>query len=85
MQLPIDYRSRPIKTKYIDEETRMLSHWFIFGNHADGSVDIMDGTCSDVFVQVPADAAERLIAARNEFVAKVTAEFCELNDDKAGG
>jgi len=69
MMLPIDFRNRPFKPKYIDEETRETSHWFIFGEHPDdGTVDIMDGTQNDVIVHVPADKAERICEARNRFV-----------------
>lgn len=36
MQLPIDLSvvSRPIRPKYLDEETRELARWFVFGSHA---------------------------------------------------
>lgn len=67
MRLPIDFRevSRPIREKYLIDETPGLAPWMEFGVHANGAVDA--GTCADVFVAVPPDVARRLIDARQTF------------------
>lgn len=64
--LPIDYRNRPWRAKYIDEETPMFARWFVFGRFDDGTVSICSGD-TDIFDRVPADVAEKIIKARNEF------------------
>lgn len=75
MLLPIDYRQRPFKAKYIDEETHMLSRWMIFGEHPDGWVDIANSNGDDIFTHVPRDVAERMVDGRNDWVASVLEEL----------
>lgn len=72
--LPIDYRKRPWKQKYIDEETPELNRWMIFGEYPDGSVGISDGQI-DIFTHVPRDKALLIVTARNAFVAIVVREL----------
>jgi hypothetical protein len=52
-----------VKQKYIDERTGV---WFIFGEHADGSVDISDGD-NDVFEHIARELAENLCAEQAKF------------------
>jgi len=66
MLLPIDAHNAPFKPKYLDEETRIMSRWFIFGTHADGNVDIMDNF-GDVIIVISLEKASKLTKARNEF------------------
>jgi hypothetical protein len=72
--LPIDYRKRPWKTKYLDEETPVLNRWIIFGTYPDGSVGINDGQ-EDILEWVPEPIAQDIVAARNLFVEKVLQHF----------
>ena len=65
--LPIEYRRRPWKARYIDEETPVCNRWFIFGEYPDGTVTITDGT-ADILEYVPRAEAERIVEARNAFV-----------------
>ena len=74
MNLPLDYRKKIHKQKYLDEETPMFNRWFIFGEYDDGTVCIVDGP-TDIFVRVPRDAAERIIAARDKFVEIILSEM----------
>ncbi len=67
--LPIDYRSRPWRTKYLDEETPVINQWFIFGTYPDGSVGISDGQ-EDIVEWIPRKLAEEIIEARNAFSVK---------------
>ena len=76
MDIPIDARQRPIKAKYIDEETPMLRSWFVFGHHDDGTVDIADGQ-QDVLTHVPREDADRIVTARNAFVSHVLSLLCD--------
>jgi hypothetical protein len=48
--------------------------WFIFGEHADGCVDLSDGQ-NDVFEHIPRDKALRLMKLRDDFLAAVRAEW----------
>jgi len=57
---------------YLDSVTG--EGWFIFGEHPDGCVDLNDGA-NDIFAHITRDQAERLIAIRDEFLAKVRAEY----------
>jgi hypothetical protein len=67
MNLPMSY-PRPVKDKYVDEETRLFAIWFIFGEHTNGiDVDIAD-TFGDVITGIPRQQAERLVEARGVFV-----------------
>jgi hypothetical protein len=72
MMLPIDYRLRPIKPKYLHDETESTASWFIFGEYPDGTVGICDGD-RDIFEYVPRDVAERIVKARNDFVDTLVA------------
>lgn len=74
MNLPIDYRNAPLKTKYVDEETPMFAQWFEIGEYPDGSVGITDGTV-DVMTHVPPEVAARIIEARHVFCAAIIAEL----------
>jgi hypothetical protein len=72
VQLPIDFRKRPFKPKYIDEETSTTCRWFIFGTFPDDrTVGIMGSDQQEVMTHVPLDVAQRLVFARNKFVDKV--------------
>lgn len=75
--LPIDYRSKPLKPKYITEETPEFNSWMIFGEHPDGWVDISDGS-NDIMTHVPKDVADRIIAARNTFCLIMEEELCNF-------
>ena len=67
VKLPIDVRNAPFRHKYLDEETPLFCRWMIFGRHADGvTVDIADSD-GEVFVNVPIEMAERILATRNAF------------------
>lgn len=74
MDLPVYVRNAPFREKYLDE-TPMLAPWMIFGQSADGTrVDISNGT-DDMFVYVPRDVAERLVAARDVFCKVIRDEL----------
>lgn len=77
MELPINYKNRPYRQKYLDEETPQINAWFIFGKHDDGSVDIAD-RAGDIFVEVPPEIAEEIIEARRSFIRVVTKHFTAL-------
>lgn len=72
---PIDFANLPPRGKSFetrDDSARML-RWFEFGVSTDGArVDISD-THGDVMVNVPRKAASEIIAARDEFLARVYA------------
>jgi len=65
--LPIDYRRRPWKAKYIDTECLATNRWCILGEYQDGTVSITDGT-DDIMEHVPKDVAQNIVDARNTFV-----------------
>lgn len=68
MMLPLDFRyvSRPIKAKYICEETPGLDEWVVAPSQ-DGLCAIYQsgGGKEDIMINVPADLAEAIVAARN--------------------
>lgn len=64
-----------MKQKYIDE---LVGVWFIFGEHADGCVDISDGT-RDVFEHIPRDHAERLCVIQADFRERL---YTEVNSSQ---
>ena len=71
--LPIDYKRRPWKSKYITEETPVLSEWFVFGeNRETDECDISDGN-EDIFTGVPRDVADEIIAIRNKSCQEILA------------
>lgn len=74
MQLPIDFSNGPIKPKYLESETEATCAWCIFGEFPDGTVGICDGD-RDIFDRVPRETAEKIVAARNEFVERLV-ELC---------
>lgn len=74
VQLPLNFANRPFKTKYIDEETPMFARWMAFGTRSDGTTDICSGD-TDVFECVPRDIAERIIAARHDFIDVIMREL----------
>lgn len=57
---------------YVDAD-KHLRNWFVFGEHPDGTVDVADSE-GDVLTGVSRADAERLMAARDAFVAAV----CEI-------
>ena len=69
MMLPIDfgYVSRPIKSKYVVEETPGMDLWCDTGRREDGTTDIFcsSGGNEDVMRNVPWEKAQRIIEARN--------------------
>lgn len=70
MQLPIDYRRRPFREKYLVFETPVLNGWIVFGHYENGTVGISDGD-TEIFSYVPLDVARRLVAARDSFVEEI--------------
>jgi hypothetical protein len=48
----------------------LSAHWFVFGTHSDGTVDVAEDA-SDVVVNVPKEIAEELIACRQVFLDKI--------------
>jgi hypothetical protein len=77
MNIPIDFSSThfPIKEKYIDEETALLSRWMIFGAYPDGTVAICDSQGADVFTHVVRKRAEDIVRKRNEWVADLLVQL----------
>lgn len=73
--LPIDYNWRPWRAKYIDTETLATNAWSFMRYGGDKDVgDIHDGT-TDILINVPADVAGRIVAARQHFVDVLLAEI----------
>ena len=72
-QIPIDYRDRPWRAKYVDMEG-LFAPWFEFGVSSDGTVDLASAD-GDVFLHVPRDVAERLLKARDAFCAAILKEI----------
>lgn len=70
MELPIDVSDGPFREKYLDEETPMLSRWFVFGWHKDGLVDVANRE-GDVLINCTRDQAAQLVEERNTFVNSV--------------
>lgn len=67
MELPINFNSRPVKEKYL-QEGRALKPWFVFGESTSGEfVDVADSE-GDVLLSVPKAAAQEIIEARNQFL-----------------
>lgn len=62
----------PMRPKYVDEAVGV---WFIFGEYADGDVDVSDGT-RDVFMKIPRPLAERLIEDHAEFRRRLYGKLC---------
>lgn len=56
-----------VREKYVEER---YGRWCVFGEHADGTVDVNDGT-NDVVTCVDRAEAEKLIAAHNQMVAEL--------------
>lgn len=73
--LPIDYKRRPWKEKYLIDETHLFKGWFVFGTHENGNVDLSDGT-EDIFTDVPKDVAQELIEIRREFIDRIIKIMC---------
>lgn len=78
--IPIDYRRRPWRTKYILDETFLFNTWFIFGEYPDGSVCITDGN-ADIMEYVPRDVAEEIISKRDEFCNFLRSKLCNWDED----
>jgi hypothetical protein len=70
MQLPIDARKAPFKTKYLDEETPMLARWMVTGTSDVGAYFVGDADL-DVVVGLTDVKAAALIKARDQFVNAV--------------
>lgn len=69
MQLPIDASKAPYRQKYLDE-TFVLAPWFIFGASGEGvDISYADG---DIITRIDQNKAERIIAARDAFLASVS-------------
>ena len=67
MNIPMNF-PRPVRDKYVDEETRLFARWYIFGEYRNGrDVDIAD-PFGDVITGIPREEAVRLIEARDTFV-----------------
>jgi hypothetical protein len=66
----------PMREKYVDEAAGV---WIIFGEHRDGTVDVSDQR-RDVFEGLPRDAAEKVVAAQDEFRAKLYAILCNFGE-----
>lgn len=79
MDLPLDYRNRPFKPKYLDTETLVTNSWFIFGRYEDGTVCVTDGT-TDIIDRIPLDAAKEIVNARETFLRVLYAKMCEERD-----
>jgi hypothetical protein len=71
MDLPIDMRKAPFRQKYLDEETRMLAIWTVFGEFVDDGTVCVSDPYGDIFHHVPKDKAEALVAARDDFCRRV--------------
>lgn len=71
----------PMREKYVDEAVGVF---MIFGVRADGSVDVNDGYC-DIFEGLPHEAAQRVVAAQEEFRIKLYDILCtdEAENGKA--
>lgn len=46
---------------------RIAPHWFVFGHHADGCVDVADPDDSTLVAHIPRETADRMILAREAF------------------
>lgn len=53
------------------ETNAIFRPWFVFGEHANGTVDISDGE-SDVLEGIDREDAEMIVAARTEFLDTVS-------------
>ena len=62
-----------------DQAEAILPAWFIFGEHADGAVDVCDKN-GEVLFRLPRDVAERLIRERDESIRKVLDLLCEMRE-----
>lgn len=74
MELPIDARLAPFREKYLDEQTPLLAHWFIFGKDvADDTIQIVTAAAGndDVFVGLSAAQAQEIEIVRRDFVRKI--------------
>lgn len=73
MQIPIDFSDLPVREKYLIDENRYLSEWFIFGIHPEtGLVDIWtEPSGIDIFTNVPENKAKELIKARHDFCQEI--------------
>ena len=78
--VPLDYRNRPWRTKYILDEIFLLNTWFIFGTYPDGTVDITDGN-TDILEYVPRDVAVEIVAKRKEFCDFMHSKLCNWDED----
>lgn len=68
----------PYRWKYL-QENPLFSSWFVFGIHKEtGNVDLSDGD-SDIFTDLPVEAAARIIAARDKFLEEIEAVNSSLS------
>lgn len=51
-------------------DKKLSDHWFEFGTHPSGNVDIADSD-GDIIVDIPKEIAEELITLRWEFIDRV--------------
>lgn len=63
----------PMREKYLDEMTG--GAWFIFGQHSDGSVDIVDLN-RGIIEFLPRDIAEQVCELQNEFYKRLAVLLC---------
>jgi hypothetical protein len=54
---------------------RRIGVWHVFGEHADGTVDVSDGS-RDVFTELPRDIADKVIAAHDYFREELYRLLC---------
>jgi len=56
--------------KYVEEDGRIFRGWFIFGKSKNGLVVDLADSEGDVAQDIPILAADRLLKARNKFLAE---------------
>lgn len=64
----------PLREKSLEEITG--GHWFVFGEHPDGTVDVSEAN-RDVFTNLKPGVAQRVIAARSLFLRQLYWLLCE--------
>jgi len=64
----------PMREKYVDEAVGM---WLVFGEHADGRVDVNDGI-DDVFCRLPRDVAEKICEIHANFRHELYKVLCNF-------
>lgn len=67
----------PMRKKYVDEAVGV---WMVFGEHADGSVDVSDQS-RDAFQALSRETAEKVVALQAEFLEKLYGVLCHGQED----